>query len=192
MQFPLTLRFKLFAISPIIEVNDAAGNTVCFVKQKLFRLKERVEVFTDDSKSSLLCEINADKIIDWSASYSFTDPNGNAFGSVKRQGARSLWKASYQIFVEGEQKYQVSEENPWAKVGDAVLEMIPLVEFFAGYLFQPRYGVVDSNGTTCYRLIKEKSFREAKFTIEEVENRDDDITVVMSLLMMTLLERQRS
>ena len=75
MDYPLTLTFKIMALSPQIFVNDVHGKTVCYVKQKMFKLKEAVTVYGDESKSHLLCEIKADRVIDWSAAYHFTDAN---------------------------------------------------------------------------------------------------------------------
>lgn len=69
MNFPLSLRFKLLALSPQIYVSDAAQQPVLYVKQKLFKLREKIEVFRDESRSQLLCTIQANKIIDWSARY---------------------------------------------------------------------------------------------------------------------------
>ena len=71
MNYPLTFRFKLLAFSPQIYVEDAAGKTVCYVKQKLFRLRENVEVHTDETRQQMHSTITADRIIDWSARYTF-------------------------------------------------------------------------------------------------------------------------
>ena len=54
MEFPLRFRFKLIALAPQIFVTDAAGNTISYIKQKLFRLKEKIEVFSDSSRKQML------------------------------------------------------------------------------------------------------------------------------------------
>mgnify|MGYP000594785739 CR=1 FL=1 len=51
MNYPLNLSFKIVAIAPQIYVSDAQGGSVCFVKQKLFKLKEDIIVFSDSSKA---------------------------------------------------------------------------------------------------------------------------------------------
>ena len=93
MNYPLSFRFKLLALSPQIYVTDAAGNEVCYVKQKLFRLREKVEVHTDSTRQQLLCTIEADRIIDWSAKYTFRDVSGRELGAIGRRGMRSIWSA---------------------------------------------------------------------------------------------------
>ena len=63
MQYPLEMRFTLFSLSQQITVRDAAGSSILFVKQKMFRLKEKIEVFSDSSQSKKLFEINS-RILD--------------------------------------------------------------------------------------------------------------------------------
>ena len=73
MDYPLDMRFKIFGFAPQIFVNDAKGASVFYVRQKLFKLKEAVKVFKDNSQSDLQYEIKADRIIDFSAKYHFKD-----------------------------------------------------------------------------------------------------------------------
>jgi hypothetical protein len=73
MNYPLNFRFKLLALAPQIFVEDSGKQTVCYVKQKLFKLKEKVSVFRNDAMNDLVATIEADRIIDWSAKYTFTD-----------------------------------------------------------------------------------------------------------------------
>ncbi|MBD3291713.1 MAG: hypothetical protein GF393_02220, partial [Armatimonadia bacterium] len=88
MDYPLTLRFKILAIAPQISVEDAKGNLLYYVRQKVLKLKEEVTVFGDRERTQPRFSINADRIIDFSARYRFTDLDGNELGSVKRQGMK--------------------------------------------------------------------------------------------------------
>ncbi len=194
MQYPLTMRFKIFAIAPQISVTDVAGEEVCYVRQKLLRLKEAVAVFKTSAMKDQLCDIKADRIIDWSASYHFTDMSGETFGAVRRKGMRSIWKAHYEILDENDQHFAtVSEENPMAKVFDSMLGEIPLVGLLTGYVFQPRYLVSGTSGTPMLRLEKQRGFLESRFVIHKLAELDpvEELRTLMSLLMMTLLERRR-
>ena len=191
MQYPLTLRFKIATVAPQISVTDAEGDSICYVKQKLFKLKERVEVFTDSTQSEKLAEIHADKVIDWSATYTISDPAGNTLGAVQRSGTRSLWRAHYEIKKDGITAYKLREGNPWTKFFDGLFGGIPIIGMFSGYLFHPTYEVRDSRGELCYRVRKRPAFLEGVFTIGDVEPSPDDVLVLLSILMMTLLERQR-
>ena len=195
MNFPLTLRFKLLALASQIYVQDAAGRTVCYVKQKMLRLREKVEVYSDDSRSNLLVTIQADRIIDWSARYSFTDPAGNVVGALGRRGMRSLWRAHYEVFPPGgnEPAFTIREENPFAKLADGFLSEIPIVGLFTGFMLHPRYVAARLDGTQVARLTKQSAFFEGKFVLEQLAelSEGEETALVLAFLMMNLLERQR-
>ncbi len=76
-------------------IADAQGNPLFYVRQKIFKLKEVINVFADVERSQELFTIKADRIIDFSARYNFSDPTGKVIGAVKRRGMKSLWKAHF-------------------------------------------------------------------------------------------------
>ncbi len=196
MNLPLTLRFKILALTPQIYVEDAAGNTLFYVKQKMFKLREKIEVYQDSSRQNLICTIGADRIIDWSARYLFTSADGSSLGSVGRKGMRSIWRASYDVFNPGDSNsdFEIREENPWAKIGDSLLGEIPILGIFAGYMFHPRYMVKRrSTGEPVLRLSKQSAFLEGRFIIERFgdSTEQETLTIILSLLMMVLLEKNR-
>ena len=195
MNFPLTLSFKIFALSPQIFVNDPAGAPVCYVKQKLFRLREKIELFKDSSRTEMLATIEADRIIDWSARYTFKSPASGSFGSVGRRGMKSIWRAHYEVFppAGGAPAFTIREENPMAKIVDALLGEIPIVGLFTGYMIHPKYVATRPDGTPVLRLTKQASLVERRFTIHQLSPADDgeQAALVMAFLMMILLERSR-
>lgn len=195
MNHPLSFRFKLLAFSPQIYVTDAAGNEVLFVKQKLFRLREKVEVHSDSSRRQLLCTIEADRIIDWSARYTFRDPSGRELGAVGRRGMRSLWSAHYDVFAPGSREplFSIREENPLAKLFDGFLGELPIVGLLTSFLFHPRYVTVRSDGTPVMRLTKKPAVFEGRFQLDKIGevSEGEELAVILSYLMMNLLERRR-
>jgi hypothetical protein len=193
MNYPLDLSFKLIAIASQIYVRDAAGQLVFYVKQKAFKLKEAITVFADEQQTRPLFYINADRVFDFSARYNFTDTANNYLGSVKRQGMRSLWKARYDLLAGETADFNISEENGWVKVIDALVGEIPVLGMFSGYLFNPAYIVTRSNGAPVMRLTKQPAFFEGKFRMEKLGEMtpQEENRVVLSLVMMVLLERSR-
>lgn len=193
MNYPLQLRFKILAFSPQIYVQDAGGTEVCYVKQKLFRFREKVEVFTDSSRKSLLSTIQADRIIDFNANYAFHFPDGTKFGSVRRRGLRSIWSAHYEILDEaGGVAFDMREENPGAKILDSLLGEIPVVGMFTGFFCHPRYAILHQ-GQPVLRVTKRRSFFESSFVVERLADisPEDEMRIVHSLLMFVLMERSR-
>lgn len=195
MQYPLSVNFKILAMAPQIRVTDSAGDTVCYVKQKMFKLKEAVNVFADESQSQKLCEIKADRIIDWSANYFFYDAQGESFGSVRRKGMRSIWRAHYEVYDEqGQHVGVINEENPMAKVADSMLGEVPILGMFSGYFFHPKY-VLKAAGTEnpLVRVTKQPAMWEGKYSVDKLAELDpvDELRGLMAFLMMLLLERTR-
>lgn len=194
MNYPLSLSFKLLAIASQIYLRDANGNLLGYVKQKLFKLKEDINIFADEGQTQHLFNIKADRILDFSANYRFTGNQGNPLGSIRRKGMRSIWKANYEIYdVAGNQVLQINEENGWVKVMDALFGELPVIGMFTGYLFNPSYLVSRIDGTQVARLTKEPAFFEGKFKLEPLVplSGDEETRVVLGVLTMTLLERAR-
>ena len=194
MNYPLELSFQMLSIARKLSVTDATGNLSFFVKQKMFKLKEAVTVFADADQKLPLYELKADRVIDFSANYHFTDTRGTHIGSVRRKGMKSLWRARYDI-VNGSSGHAltIQEANPWAKVCDSLFSEIPILGMFSGYVFHPEYVVAREDGTPVMRLKKEPAFFQGKFSIEKLGavSEDEEKRILLSLIMMVLLEKQR-
>jgi uncharacterized protein YxjI len=189
LNYPLSLSFKIIAFNPQVKITDASGQTVLYVKQKALALKEAVRVFADEQQSQHLYNINANKIIDFSAQYNITTVHGQPVGTVKRQGMKSLWKASYVISDHtGAEVGLIHEENPWMKVLDALVSDIP----FVGMFINPAY-LVDLNGQNVLHLKKQPAVFEGKFTLTKRGefNEAQERLLLTSLIMMLMLERSR-
>jgi len=194
LQYPLFLKFKLTTLSSDFTITDSNENSLAYVRQKMFRLKEDVVVFNNESKSQENFRIRANQWIDFNASYAITDSFGKNLGKIARKGMRSIWKATYNIFDQNEnQKYKVQEENAWVKVLDGMVGEIPIIGMFTGYFLNPSYIVHDNNGKEIYRLKKMPSFFGRKFQLEQINDIPDheETLVVLSLMMMVLLERAK-
>jgi len=192
--YPLNFQFKVTSLANDFNVIDSKGESLAYVRQKMFKLKEAISVFSNENKTELLYKINADRIIDFNASYSFTNADEEVIGRIGRKGAKSILKAHYEIFnKDNKQEFVINEENPWTKVGDAVLGEIPVVGIFTGYFCNPRYAIKRTDGTIVARLSKEASFMGRKFKLEKLAEMKDgeEERMVLGLMMMSLLERRR-
>ena len=192
--FPLQLTFKITTFSNDFLAFDANGNTVAYVRQKKLKIVEEVQVYSDDSRSELNYTIRANKWLDFSATYTFTNKTGMEIGRIVRKGWASLWKSHYEIMDERQQQdLLVREENPWAKVFDSILGEIPGLGMLTGYMFHPSYIVTRPDGTQVVRLKKEPSFFGRKFTIDKLATFEsgEEERILLGLMMLILLERQR-
>ncbi len=195
IQYPLALSFKVLALASQATVTDATGRTILYTKQKMFKFREHVEIWTDSSQGTRLAEIKANKVIDWSARYNFTDARGTAIGSVGRRGWRSMWKAHYETFNPGDNSpdFSIHEENAWIKVADSIVGEIPLVGMFSGYFLHPSYLASRSSGVPAMRMTKQPAFWEGRFKIEKLGEMTarEELNLFLSFMMLVMLERQR-
>lgn len=73
LNYPLDFKFKITTLASDFNITDRNGNYVAYVRQKMFRLKEDVIVFSDESRTKELFNIKANQWIDFNASYMMTD-----------------------------------------------------------------------------------------------------------------------
>lgn len=193
-QFPLDFKFKIGTLANDFVASDANGQTVAYVRQKMLKLIDEVIVYNNESKGEIKYKIKANKWIDFSAAYVFSNANGEELGRVVRKGWASLWKARYEIYDKNQQQlFLIQEENGWVKVMDALLGEVPILSMFTGYLFNPKYLVKKMDETPIIRLKKEPSFFGRRFTVNKLVEFDSEKeeVILLGLMMMMLLERRR-
>jgi len=194
INFPIRFVFNISTLANDFTASDAKGKTIAYVKQKMFKLKEDISVYENETKSNLIFKIKADKWLDFSTSYAFTDANGLETGKIARKGWASIWKAHYELIDQNSKlQYHIREENAWVKVIDSVVGQIPILSMFTGYMFNPSYIVTNLNDEVIVRIKKEASFFGRKFQINKIQEieKDDEERIVLGLMMMMLLERRR-
>lgn len=195
LNYPLDFKFKITTLSSDFNITDKNGKYVCYVRQKMFRLKEDVVVFSDESRSKELFRIKANQWIDFNAAYSITSVTDRKnFGKLSRKGMRSLWKAHYDILDQNNQsKFSVSEDNALTKFLDGFVGEIPIIGMFTGYFLNPSYSVKDHSGKIYFKLKKMPSLIGRRFQLDRLIDIDDEdeTLIILSLLMLVLLERTR-
>ncbi|TWU23343.1 hypothetical protein Pla52o_28790 [Novipirellula galeiformis] len=193
MQYPIELTFKLMTFGQRITATDANGNVLMFIKQKMFKLKEKVDIYSDSTQQNLIFQIASDRMIDFSANYHFRDAQGNDWGAVRRKGMRSLWSAHYDIMQEGTVDMTISEESPMKKVLESLLGEIPIIGLVADYMLNPSYIIKRPDGTPVLRLTKRPAVFEGKFTLTKLNEipEDDELRSLLAMIMLVLLERRR-
>lgn len=194
MNFPLEIRFKILALASQITVTDSLGLVLCYVKQKLLKLKEEVTVFSDSSQQTVLFRINADRIIDISARYRIDDASGAELGVLQRHGMRSFWRAHYELHRGGQPAFTLQEEKVWVKFVDGLIGEIPIVGMLTAFYFHPAY-LLRRHGSdeVVLRLVKRPSLFEAKYQVEQLApaSDEDQRLGLLAMLMLVLLERTR-
>ena len=195
LNYPLHFKFKITTLSSDFNITDDHGRHVAYVRQKMFKLKEDVMVFDDHQQKQAHYQIKATQWLDFNASYLMTDLIQNAkLGRMTRKGLRSFWRASYDIFDQNDQLlFMIQENNVLIRWLDSLFSEIPIIGFFSGYLFNPAYTVTGTDGKRHFKLQKRPSFWERKFQLKcyiDGDNNHESL-VILALMMMTLLEKNR-
>jgi hypothetical protein len=193
LSYPLDLSFKIVTIGTRIKIKDSAGRQVAYVRKKKFKLKEDVGVYTDETQSRLLFRMKADRMLDFSARYAISGPDGHPMGAVGRRGMKSLWSSAYALEdAYGTEAGSIREENPWTKVLDGVMESLPLGDALGGLFFNPAY-LAELYGKDVLHIQKQPSVLESSFRIDKLADlsEDEEDLLLAGLIMMVLLERDR-
>jgi len=105
-------RSKVFDISPKFYFFDKQGRTIGFVKQKLFKLREDIRLFADETMTQELLTIRARKILDWSSNYDVTDSlSRQRIGTIRRRGMRSILRDEWTILDAAEREVGTIRED---------------------------------------------------------------------------------
>ena len=193
LSYPLDLDFKIVTIGTRIRIKDAVGRQIAYVRKKKFKLKESVGVYTDEDQRRLLFRMKADRMLDFSARYAISGPDGHPVGAVGRRGMRSLWSSAYVLEdAYGTEAGSIREENPWTKVLDGAMESLPLGDALGGLFFNPAY-LAELYGTDVLRIRKRPSVLESSFRIDKLADFSDaeEDLLLAGIIMMVLLERDR-
>lgn len=100
------IRQKLFSLSSkMFYVEDASGAVVGFCKQKYFKLKDDVRLYTDESMATELMTIKARSILDFSVAFDVVDSStGGKVGALKRKGWKSILKDEWILMDASDQE----------------------------------------------------------------------------------------
>jgi hypothetical protein len=110
-----------------------------FVKQKAFKLKEDITVYSDESMRQVLLKIQARSIIDFSAAYDITDgQSGTKLGAVRRKGFSSILRDRWVILN--------NSDNP---IGEVVEDsgMMAFLRRFLSNLIPQSFNILVGNSS---------------------------------------------
>ena len=194
LNFPLYFNFKLLSIANDFFVKDEAGNEIAYTRQKMFKLKESIQVFPNHDQNTPVFTIQADRVIDFGATYIIQNASGMVLGKVVHEGVKSLWRTSYQVTdAEGQLLFRIREKNPWVAVLDKMVGEVPYLGWLTGLFFNPTYLITRPDDTVVYRLKKLRALWEGKFSLhkETQAASSDDILILNAVMLFLLMEKNK-
>ena len=92
------LKRQAIALTGKFRFYDPLGNLVMFSEQKMFKLREDIRVYSDESKSQEVLSIKARQFLDFSAAYDVVDTSMNQkVGVLRRKGLRSILRDEWEV-----------------------------------------------------------------------------------------------
>jgi len=129
-----TIRRKVFKIfGAAFHIFDPQGQVVGYCKQKAFKLREDIRIFTDESCSTELVAIKARSIIDFSTSYDVfmggstnTAGSGQSLGSFRRKGLTSSFIRDHWLVFDasGAQVAEMVEDGSFLAFARRYVELV--------------------------------------------------------------------
>ena len=131
--------FKMFGAA--FHIYDPSGNVAFYSKQKAFKLKEDIRVFTGEDMKTEVLSIQARRVIDISAAYDVFDPiNKVKVGALKRKGMKSIIKDEWIIMDKDDREIGLIQEDSM---------MLALIRRFLTNLIPQKYHGVVSGTQVC-------------------------------------------
>jgi hypothetical protein len=125
-----TIRRKVLKIfGAAFHVYNPAGEVIGYCKQKAFKFKEDIRIYTDESCSSEMMVIKARSVIDFGATYDVTLPDGTVLGSLRRKGLTSTFlRDSWLVFdAAGRQVAALQEDSAFLALVRRFVELVSLI-----------------------------------------------------------------
>jgi hypothetical protein len=97
------LKRQVLALTGTIRLYNPSEQVVLYSRQKMFRLKEDIRVYSDESQTQELLYIQARQIIDFGAAYDVHDSLAQEkVGVLRRKGLRSLLRDEWEVLDAGD------------------------------------------------------------------------------------------
>jgi hypothetical protein len=109
--------------------DGSKAELVALAQQKRLAFKEKVQFYTDESKSSLAFTFRAEKVLDVHGRYLVEDPEGNLVGSFKKDFTKSLFNSTWNVLGnDGERpRLTISESSHTLAILRRFLALVPFI-----------------------------------------------------------------
>lgn len=142
------IRRKIFTfLGASFTIFAPGGNVVGFCRQKAFRLKEDLRIYTDSSMTTEMMNIRARNVIDFGATYDVALAGGSPIGSLRRRGMSSAFlRDSWLVFDPAGR--EIAKLTELGGASPFLRRITPIVNLFS----PQQFGVVTTDGVEVARL----------------------------------------
>lgn len=178
------IKQKVLTVGRKYFIENGSGHRIGFCKQKMFKLKEDIRIYTDDSMTEELLLIKQQQILDWSGTFKVTDSvTGKDIGFVGRKALTSIFRDTWKIFDPSKRELGTVQER-----GD----IFSVLRRFIGILrmVPKKYDFSDGSGVFAEAIQKFQIIGDT-WTLDIKDSRVDPRLIVTAALMMDIIEQQR-
>jgi hypothetical protein len=123
------LKRQVFALTGKFRFFDPNGRLLLFSEQKMFKLREDIRVYSDESKAQEVLMIKARQIVDFSAAYDVVDSvMGQKVGVLRRKGWASMLRDEWEVLD--------ANDNPMGKLTEDSMGLALLRRFLTNLVPQ--------------------------------------------------------
>jgi hypothetical protein len=188
-QFPsYLLKRQALALTGKFRCYDPSGRLVLFSEQKMFKLREDIRVYADESKSEEVLSIKARQIVDFSAAYDVVDTAMNQkVGALRRKGWSSILRDEWEVLD--------ANDNVLGKLFEDSIGLAMLRRLLLGSLLPQNYDM--AFGETRVADLKQRFnlFRyelDLDFSMDTAQRLDRRLGIAAGILLATVEGKQSS
>lgn len=182
------LKRQVFALTGKFRVYGPNGALLLYSQQKMFKLKEDIRIFSDESMTQELLNIQARQIIDFSAAYDVVDSFTNTkVGVLRRKGLRSMLRDEWEVLDAYDQPIGILQED---SVGYALLRRLLL-----GSLLPQNYDILFPDGRVADLRQRFNLFSyqlDIDFSDDKARRFDHRLGIAAAILLGTIEGKQSS
>ena len=182
------IRRQVFALTGKFRVFDPSENLVLFSEQKMFRLREDIRVYADESKTQEVLTIKARQIIDFSAAYDVMDSTtGEKVGVLRRKGWASMLRDEWEVLD--------ANDQPLGLLFEDTMGLALLRRFLLGSLLPQNYDLTFGETRVADLRQRFNLFRyelDLDFSMDPTRTLDRRLGIAAGILLATVEGKQSS
>lgn len=180
------LKRQVFALAGKFRVYDPSENLVLFSEQKMFRLREDIRIYSDETKSQEVLTIKARQIIDFSAAYDVMDSTtGEKVGALRRKGWASLLRDEWEVLD--------ASDQPRGLLFEDTIQLALLRRFLLGSLLPQNYDLTFGETRVADLRQRFNLFRyelDLDFSMDPTRALDRRLGIAAGILLATIEGKQ--
>ena len=186
-QYPqYLLKRQVLALTGKFRLYNASGEMVMYSQQKMFKFKEDIRIYADESRSQELLYIQARQILDFAAAYDVIDSQSNIkVGVLRRKGFRSIIQDEWEVLDPADQPIGVLREDS--------LTLGLMRRFLLGSLLPQNYDLLFGEGRVADYKQRFNLFRyelDLDFSMDTAQRLDRRLGIAAAILLATVEGRQ--